>query len=272
MYACSTTSKVPKGQYLLTKNHFEYKDDNEYKDEIPNFAAQKPNKKDFLIIPTRLLIYNLANPKYDSIVSEYMTFPRTMRTEKLRDSLFIKYKHPEFVGKSIFWSKLFHTLGKPPVILDEGKTETSANSIKKFLVYKGFWDAHIDFSHKLDSAAKKAQANYKITYKDPTYIKGYYYNIPYENIRNIYEQKITESKVNSGAVLDQEKLEDEVKRITELMQEKGFYSFNRDGGEIYFTADTLQSRKQVPLTMDILKDTLKTPYKQYTIGCVGKFF
>jgi hypothetical protein len=75
LYACSTTSKVPKGQYLLTKNHFEYKDDNEYKDEIPNFAAQKPNKKDFLIIPTRLLIYNLANPKYDSIVSEYMTFP-----------------------------------------------------------------------------------------------------------------------------------------------------------------------------------------------------
>jgi hypothetical protein len=156
LYACSTTSKVPKGQYLLTKNHFEYKDDNEYKDEIPNFAAQKPNKKDFLIIPTRLLIYNLANPKYDSIVSEYMTFPSTMRTEKLRDSLFIKYKHPEFVGKSIFWSKLFHTLGKPPVILDEGKTETSANSIKKFLMYKGFWDAHVDFSHKLDTATKTA--------------------------------------------------------------------------------------------------------------------
>ena len=52
------------------------------------------------------------------------------------------------------------------------------------------------------------------------------------------------------------------------MQEKGYYSFNRDGGEIYFTADALQSRKQVPLTMDILKDTLKTPYKQYTIGKV----
>ena len=57
-------------------------------------------------------------------------------------------------------------------------------------------------------------------------------------------------------------------KVYQLMQEKGYYSFNRDGGEIYFTADTLQSRKQVPLTMDILKDTLKTPYKQYTIGNV----
>ena len=87
-------------------------------------------------------------------------------------------------------------------------------------MYKGFWDAHVDFSHKLDSA-KKAQTNYKITYKDPTYINGYYYNIPYENIRNIYEQKLQNLKVKSGDILDQEKLEDEVKRITELMQKKG---------------------------------------------------
>jgi hypothetical protein len=50
------------------------------------------------------------------------------------------------------------------------------------------------------------------------------------------------------------------------MQENGFYTFNKDGGEIYFTADTLTSRKQVPLTMQILKDSANTPYKKYTIG------
>ena len=66
--------------------------------------------------------------------------------------------HPELKGNSLFWNRVWHSLGKPPIILEQGKTETSANSIKKFLVYKGFWDAHVDFSHKLDSAAKKAQA------------------------------------------------------------------------------------------------------------------
>ena len=266
LYACSTTSKVPKGQYLLTKNHFEYKDDNEYKDEIPNFAAQKPNKKDFLIIPTRLLIYNLANPKYDSIVSEYMTFPSTMRTEKLRDSLFIKYKHPEFVGKSIFWSKLFHTLGKPPVILDEGKTASSAEKMRQFLVFKGYWDARVDYATKKDSAAKKAQNIYKITYKDPTFIKDYTYKIPYDNIRALYEDNLKDSYVKSGKILNQTNLENEVKRITEKMQENGFYTFNKDGGEIFFTADTLTSRKLVPLTIQIQKDSINSPYKKYTIG------
>lgn len=269
MYACNSTKKVPAGQYLLTKNHFEYVDADHYKDEIPSYAAQKPNKRDLMFLPTRLLIYNMGNPKYDSIVSEYMTFPNNLRTQKLRDSLFRKYNKPEFVGKSIFWSRLFHTIGRPPVILDEAKTASSAEKMRQFLVYRGYWDSHVDYStNKKDSAAKKAQATYKITYKDPTFIKDYTYNIPYDNIRALYEANIKDSYVKSGTILNQVNLEEEVKRITEQMQENGYFSFNRDGGEIYFTADTLTSRKQVPLSMQILKDSINSPYKKYTIGDV----
>jgi hypothetical protein len=50
------------------------------------------------------------------------------------------------------------------------------------------------------------------------------------------------------------------------MQENGFYTFNKDGGEIFFTADTLTSRKLVPLTIQIQKDSINSPYKKYTIG------
>lgn len=269
VYSCNSTKKVPQGKYLLTKNNFEYTDKGSYNKEIPNLVSQKPNKKNFLFLfPIGLWVYNGSNPKYDSILTEYMTFPREMRTQKLRDSLFRKYKHPEYVGKSIFWSRVRHSIGQAPSILDEIKTENSANSIRKYLIYRGYWDAEVDFSHKLDSIAKKAQANYKISYKDPTYINGYFYNIPYENIRNIYEQHINESMVKSGKILDETKLEEEVRRITDLMQENGYYSFNKDGGEIFFTADTLKSRKQVPLTMDIQKDSINTPYRLYKIGNV----
>lgn len=272
VYACNSTKKVPQGEYLLTKNNFEYTDKGSFKSRIPDFVSQKPNKKSlisFNTLPISLYFYNWANPKYDTILKEYMTFPRQMRTQKLRDSLFIKYNHPEYVGKGLFWNRVWHNIGTPPVILEQAKTQNSANSIRKFLVYKGYWDAQVDFSQKLDSIAKKAQSNYKITYKDPTYIDGYFYNIPYENIRNIYEKNINASLVKSGDVLDQEKLEQEVKRITSLMQDKGFYSFNRNGNEIKaFLADTLKSTKKVPLTLEIIKDSLKTPYKQYTIGDV----
>jgi outer membrane protein assembly factor BamA len=266
LYACSTTKKVPDGEYLLTKNNYRYEDGKILDDEVPNYVSQKPNKKQLFLFPVGLWMYNATNPKYDSILNEYMTYPSKMRGQKLRDSLFIKYNHPEYVGKSLFYERFMHNIGQAPVILDQGKSETSANSIRKFFVYKGYWDADVKFSHDLDSAAKKAEVNYLITHNDPTYISDYYYNIPDPNIRNIYEEDLTKSLVKGKEILDQSTLEKEVKRINDLMKDRGYYKFNNSNEEIYFTADTLQSRKNVPLTMDIHKDSMDSRYKITTIG------
>lgn len=266
LQACSTTKKVPDGKYLLTQNKFTYVDGHLYKEIIPDYVSQKPNKKFLYLFPLSLWVYNGANAKYDSILNEYMSFPNEMRNQKLRDSLYQKYHHPEYLGKSILGSRVLHKFGKSPNILDITKTESSANSIRKYLMYKGFWDAKVDFTHTLDAAHKKAKAQYKITYGEPTFISQYSYKIPYENIKEIYEQKKAESLVKSGQILNQELLEEEVKRITNLMQDKGYYSFNKEGGEIFFTADTLQNKKKVPLTLEVFKDSLQTPYKQYTVG------
>lgn len=268
LYACSTTKKVPAGEFLLTKNNFIYEDGKVHDDDVESHVAQKPNKKQLLIFPFGLWFYNATDPKYDSILAEYMTYPSEMRDQKLRDSLYVKFNHPEYVGKRLFYERFFQNIGQPPVILDQGKTEQSANSVRKFLVYKGYWDADVKFSHDLDSAAKKAQVNYLITHKDPTYISDYYYNIPDFAIKNIYEQNLNKSLVRGKKVLDQEVLEKEVKRINELMKDKGYYKFNNSNEEIYFTADTLNSRKNVPLTMDIHKDSMNSRYKLTTIGNV----
>ena len=266
LYACSSTKKVPEGEFLLTKNNFEYTDSKAHSDELPDYVSQKPNKKAFFLFPVGLWAYNLANPKYDTMLTEYMTYPSEIRDQKLRDSLFIKYGMPDEVGKNLFKDRFLHTIGKPPVILEQGKTESSADNIRKRLVYRGYWDARVKYEHQLDSAAKKAKVDYIITHKDPTYISEYYYDIPDLNVRELYEKEYHKSFVLSGDVLDQTKLEKEVQRINEQMRANGYYKFNNSNEEIYFTADTLDSRKQVPLVMDIKKDSLNTPYKKSTVG------
>lgn len=266
LYACSTTKKVPDGEFLLTKNNYRFEDGKIFEDQIPNYVSQKPNKKNLFLFPIGLWMYNATDPKYDSILNEYMTYPSEMRNQKLRDSLFIKYNHPEYVGKSLFYERFMHSIGQPPVILDQGKTETSANSIRKFFVFKGYWDTDVKFSHDLDSASKKAEVDYLITHKDPTYISEYYYNIPDQAIKSIYEEQLSKSLVKGKQILDQTTLENEVKRINEMVKDRGYYKFNNSSEEIYFTADTLQSRKQVPLIMDIHSDSLDTPYRVTTIG------
>ena len=266
LYACSTTKKVPEGDFLLIKNNFKFQDGKVHDDDIPNYVSQKPNKKALFLFPIGLWFYNSTSPKYDTILNEYLTYPPDMRNQKLRDSLFVRNEHPEYLGKSLFFERFMHNIGQPPVILDQGKTETSANSIRKFLVYKGYWDTDVKFSTDLDSTAKKAKANYLITHKDPTKISDYYYNIPDPNIKSIYEEDLNESFVRGKNILDQSVLEKEVKRITDLMKSRGYYKFNNSNEDIYFTADTLQSRKNVPLTMDIHKDSVDSPFKQTTIG------
>ncbi|MDR6405588.1 MULTISPECIES: BamA/TamA family outer membrane protein [Chryseobacterium] len=267
LYACSTTKKVPDGEYLLVKNNFEFEDKKEpFDGELKSYVQQKPNKRQILFMPLSLWLYNAANPKYDTLLNEYMTYPNELRDQKLRDSLFVKYDMKSSIGKSLFFDRLYHSWGSAPVILDQTKTEKGAQSIEKRLTYRGYWDAEVKFKHDLDSAAKKAAVTYFITHKDPTYIKEYYYNITDPNVKNIYQQKLHETLIKQGQILDQTVLEKEVTRINDLMREYGYYKFNSLGDEIYFVADSIKSRKQVPLTLEIHRDSLDTPYKIATVG------
>lgn len=267
LYACSTTKKVPEGEYLLVKNNFQFEDKKESFDgELKDYVQQKPNKRQLLFMPLSLWLYNAANPKYDTLLNEYMTYPNELRNQKLRDSLFIKYNMKNSVGKSLFFDRLYHNWGSAPVILDQTKTSKSAESIQKRMTYRGYWDAEVKFKHELDSAAKKATVNYFITHNQPTYIKDYYYNISDPNIKSLYQQKIRETLIKKGQILDQTVLEKEVGRINDLMREYGYYRFNSLGDEVGFVADSLKSTKQVPLVLEIRKDSLDSPYKQATIG------
>ncbi len=207
MFNACSTRKVPEDSFLLTSNKFQYLDGKLFQDKVPDYVNQKPNKKALYIAPIGLWMYNMANPKLDTILNEYMTYPSQMRTQKLRDSLAIKYKHPEFVGKNLFWDRFLHNVGQQPVILNEESTTKSADRIRKFFVYKGYWDTKVTGSNKLDSSAKKATSLYQIEHKDPTLVKDYYYNISEEPIRKLYEQNFTKSLIKTGTVLDQENLE-----------------------------------------------------------------
>lgn len=267
LYSCNITKKVPENEYLLTKNKLIFTDGTIYKDELAGYINQKPNKKVFAFFPIGLWFYNMTNPKYDTIFNEYMSYPYDMRNKKLRDSLFNKYGLPEYEGKSMFVQRLLHNFGEAPTILDQNQTEKSAENIQKRLIFRGYWNADVKHQHLLKDN-KKAEVEYTITHNEPTYIKDYQYNIPDLEIRKIYEKNFSKSYVKAGEILDQTRMEKEISRLNEVMKDEGYYNFNASGQEIYFTADTLKSRKEVPIVIDIHKDSINEKYKKTTIGDV----
>lgn len=191
-----------------------------------------------------------------------------MRNQKLRDSLFVKFDHPEFAGRNLFWNRFFHNVGEAPVIYSDAKTKQSAKSINNRLINRGYWDAEVKTNVKRDSASKKAEVEYVITHKDPTYIKDYYYKINDQNVRAVYESQFHKSFVKKGQILDEGSLEKEITRINNQMKDEGYYKFNNENQDIYFVADSLHGRKNVPLVMNVSRDSLDTPYRKSTIGKV----
>jgi len=260
--ACSTT-KVPDGSYLLVSNKFKYEDGKVFSNKIPDFISQKPNKKTFFIAPINLWIYNLANPKTDTIISEYMTFPPNVRNRKLQDSISLKHKHPEFVGKKMFWSRFLHNLGQEPVILSETTKSISAERIKKYLIRKGYWDAEVSVKNKF-KPSKKAYSTYVIKHGNPAIIKEYNYNINDTNVKQIYEREISKSFIKVGKILDQEDLEREIDRIGNIMRNNGYFDFNTSNDEIFFVADTLNGKKNITLTLEINPNDINK--KSYSIS------
>ena len=61
LYACSTTKKVPEGEYLLTKNKFHYEDGKIFDDEVESSVQQEPNKKTLWLFPVGLWVYYLSD-------------------------------------------------------------------------------------------------------------------------------------------------------------------------------------------------------------------
>ncbi|MDL1913768.1 MAG: outer membrane protein assembly factor [Bergeyella sp.] len=266
LVSCNIAKKVPKGEYLLTKNTFVYTDGKVLSNELPNYVLQKPNKKQLFFLPIGLAMYNLIPSKYDTIFADYSTYPNNLRDQKLRDSLYVKYGRPELKGKSLFFDRFLYSFASPPVILETGKTDASVNNLRKRLVYRGYWDADVKYNQRIDSLSRKAEVIYKITHKNPAIINDYYYNISDPGVKHIYESSKNRSLVRAKDILDQVQLDAETKRITEEMQSKGYYKFNASGEEIFFTADTLNGKKDISLILEVRKDEKNTPYKKTTVG------
>ena len=148
---------------------------------------------------------------------------------------------------------MLHNIGKAPVILDENKTRLSANGIKKYLIYRGYWDTEVEYSIKKDSSAKKAQNIFTITHKDPTYISEYNHNIPYPDIRAIYENNYDKSLVKKGNILNQAHLENEIKRSEAMIKIAGVIIAN---GELALRAakfkdDMMNAENKLPKMLEM---------------------
>lgn len=233
--SCSASKFIPEEHYLLDEVHI-ISDTKEVQPSLFNsYIRQNPNAKWFNLVKVPMHIYCLSGK--DSTDS---------------------------------FNRFLRKLGDAPVIYDASVAEKSQREIEKAVRNMGYMRAKVQLETEVKK--NKIKINYQIKAGHPYTIQHIAYNIDDLTISDFIEKDSAQSYLHAGMPFDVVVLDNERNRITKLLQNNGYYKFNKDF--IVYQADTVKNTFQVNLTMKLLPFQLKkgdtpTKHRQYTIRNVN---
>ena len=233
--SCSANKFIPEGHYLLDKVDI-VSDTKEVKSsQFNSYVRQNPNARWFNLVKVPMQIYCLSG----------------------KDST-----------KRI--NKFFRNIGDEPEIYDEDIALKTREEIEKAVRNMGYMQAVVHLNEKTKN--KKMHLSYNIVAGHPYLVKHIAYNIDDLQINEIIESDSLHSYLYEGMPLDVVTLDRERQRITKLLQNSGYYKFNKDF--IVYQADTIRNSYLVDLTMKLLpyrrrKEDAPTKHQTFKIRNVN---
>lgn len=241
--ACSPSKYIPEKSYLLegVEVHSDIKDFNV--SSLEPYIRQKANSKWFSLFKIPLGTYALSG----------------------RDST-------KWVNRTL------KKMGEAPVIFDSTQARLSVEDLRNALRNMGYMHATVDFSSKI--RGKKLTAIYNLHPGESYVTNEVNYDIQdsvIESIlRNYYNHSSKRNKqpaiLAKGSTFTLQKLEDERKKITDILLDSGYYKFHKDF--IQYDADTASTSNDVNITLHLLKfrpnsNSPETLHPQYRIGKIN---
>jgi len=231
LQSCSLTKHVPTGQSLLIENNIIIQVNEGQKllitkSEINDIIKQKPNGNIFGFIPFHLGIYNLS------------------------DTLNKNWLH-----------KYLRKIGEKPVIVNTDLIKKSQIQIERLLAQKGYFNSII--KNSIETTNKKSKINYNVFLGKTYSIQKINYPLFKDEKINKQINNIESSLIKKDDILNAGKLDKERNRITNILQNSGFFNSKREN--IYFNVDTSfhNNSAEISIQLDTLDDIAN---KQYTIN------
>ncbi len=231
--SCSASRELPEGQVMLNK--IIVVADGKYQDVNPsalkNYVRQKGNSRWFSTMKIPLGVYAMAG----------------------EDS-------------SKWINKTLRNIGEAPVIFDTIQARQSCESLQRVLQNIGYLDSHVELF--TEQKGKKLDAIYVLHPGQPYYIRRVSYDIQDSLIAKLLTNDMFQLK--EGVKLNIDALNEERRRITERLQNSGYYKFHKEF--ISFRVDTVQSTHKADVTLLLrpyrATDILDTLHTRFTIRSI----
>ena len=226
--SCSASRDLPEGQLMLNKVNVVA--DGKYPDinpsQLKSYVRQKGNSRWFSAVKIPLGVYAMAGDDSTKWIN------RTLRS-----------------------------MGEAPVIYDTLQARLSCKNLQMALQNKGYLDAQVELF--ADTKGKKLNAIYVLHPGTPYYIRRLNYEIQDSVIARLLQYD--QHQLRENTKLNVEALNQERSRITELLQNRGYFRFHKE--YIGYRIDTLQEQHLADVTLVLQPyrsnnspDTLHTRY------------
>lgn len=234
--SCSAEKFVADGKYMLDKV--------EIKSDVKNFDA--------------LQFAQLIRQKGNSRWFSFFKIPLGTYALSGRDTT-------KWINRTL------QKMGEEPVLYDTLEAQRSKENLRVAMNNMGYMNATVDLETKVKG--KKLKAIYTLHPGSPYQINSFNYDIQDSVIASLLEPSLTSKfDKNHPRQFIVSSLDNERKRLTKILNDSGYYRFNKDF--IYYTADSTKGSKEVDLTLHLTKyrtnnDSEPTLHPRYIINKVN---
>ena len=229
--SCAETKYVPDGSYLLDKVKVtvDQRPEDVSTAQAKSYARQQENVRWFSLVKLPLGVYSLSG----------------------RDS-------------TKWMNRLLKSMGEPPVLYDSALARLTVTDLQQMLFNKGYLDSRVELWTR--TKGKKLSTIYKLYPGQPYQIGRLEYRIadPVINDELGLEDSLNWG-LKPGSQFRVEELDHERKRITKLLNDRGYYRFHKDF--VRYEADTTghQVNLKLVLSADKTGEGLDTLHQRYKI-------
>lgn len=147
-------------------------------------------------------------------------------------------------------TRMFGMVKYPPVAYNENKTQMSVEDMTQMMQNQGYLHARtlVDTVHRKE---RDLEITYILDAGEPFFIRSLRYDIEDTELLADRSSLLDETILHVGDQFSVDRLDEERKRITAYLNQRGYYHFNKDF--ISFSVDSVKGSKELDVTMHLLQ-------------------
>lgn len=228
--SCSVNKLVPEDKYLLDEVLITTTNKEVTPGNFRGYVKQNPNARWFSKFKVPLRIYALAG----------------------KDS-------------TSGFNRLLRKMGEEPVLFDEELTERARKDINQALMIQGYLRSTVEVEKKIKN--KRISVNYRLHPGTPYLLNSVKREIDDPAIHDILMADTVHSYLKVGDIFSANTLDGERGRINSLLQDMGYYQFNKE--YITYQADTVANTLRVDLTLKLRNPVHQSSHTAFKVADVG---